>query len=133
MLLSGLGYSTNEIPVAQGARLYLEISIWSVVVGQIGWTQLIDRLEALSSLSPKSDPARIHAERVLLLSLEEKSTDEWLYGQDEPTDADQSEKHSSFESDGRDGSDESDPYCYLIIATSSLEVTLSVKMAFSSI
>lgn len=100
----------------QAARLYLKISTWSFVVGQIGWTQFLGRLEALCALSASSDPARTHAERVLLLSSEEKSTDDdWPCGQDElTTDADQSERLSSFESDDGDGSSEADLYCYLI-------------------
>lgn len=101
---------------AKAARLYLNISKWSFFLEQIGWTQLVDRLKALSVLCEPSDPARLHAERVLRLSgVEQSSDNNWAIGKEEEGDTDLSREPSFFESDDEESvSDEELRYLYLI-------------------
>ncbi len=104
---------------AKAARLYLNISKWSFFLEQIGWTQLVDRLEALSVLCSPSDPALLHAERVLRLSgVEQPSDNNWSLGNEEEADSDVSRESSFFESDGKESaSDEELRYLYLIVGS----------------
>lgn len=100
---------------AKAARLYLEISKWSFFLEQIGWTQLVDRLEALSVLCSPSDPARLHAERVLRLSgVEQLSDNNWSLGNEEEAHSDLPREPTFFESDNPD---EEFPYLYLIVGS----------------
>jgi len=104
---------------AKAARLYLNISKWSFFLEQIGWTQLVDRLEALSVLCSPSDPALLHAERVLRLSgVEQPSDNNWSLGNEEEADSDVSRESSFFESDGKESvSDEELRYLYLLVGS----------------
>lgn len=98
---------------AKAAGLYLKISKWSFFLEQIGWTQLVDRLEALSVLCSPSDPALLHAIRVLRLNgVEHPSDNNWSFGNEEEAHSDPSREPSFFESDV---SDEELPYVYLIV------------------
>jgi hypothetical protein len=100
---------------SKAARLYLEVSKWSFFLEQIGWTQLVDRLQALSVLCSPSDPALLHAERVLRLSgVEQPFDSNWSLGNEEDAHSDVSHEPSFFESDV---ADDEFPYLYLIVGS----------------